>query len=132
MQLPFERQHCEKMTRHHLLFEKPQWEARPKSTAVRQMGTFVVGVVRAPHDYVHAALKPVPVPGIEVLKVMEDIGHSYQLWHDDEQRIEAVINELVGFANFTHSPRQCHEALEVVTSIEAQMAVIGLMRSIKR
>jgi len=96
------------------------------------MGTYVVGVVRAPHDYLHGAMKPVPVPGIEVLKVMEDIGHSYQLWHDDDQRIERVVDELVGFANFTSSPRQCHETLEVVNSIEAQMAIIGLMRSIER
>ena len=131
MQLPYHRKDAFRQTRHHLLFEKPYWEATPRSRDVRQMGSYIVSVVRAPHDYLHGALKPVPVPSIPVLKVMHEVGHAHQLWHDDNERIDQMLTELVGFATFTSSPQQCHEMLEVTTSIEAQMAVIGLLNHLK-
>lgn len=130
MQLPFERQHAFKMTKHHLLFEKPQWEARPKSRAVRLMGSYVVGAVRAPHDYLHDVIKPVSVPSLPVLKLLEDVGRTYQLWANDNERIDQILEELIGFANFTTSPQQCHETIEVATSIEAQMAILGIMKGV--
>lgn len=131
MQLPYKRQNALIETRHHLLFERPQWEARPKSKRVRLLGSYVVGMVRAPHDYLHDAIKPVPVPSLPVLNVMEDIGRSYSGWRDDDQRMDQIVTELMGFAMFTSSPQQCHETIEVATSIEAQMAVVGLMRHVK-
>lgn len=95
------------------------------------MGSYVVGMVRAPHDYLHDAMKPVPVPGLPVLKVMEEVGRAYQLWRDDDERMNQILIDLVGFATFTSSPQQCHETLEVATSIEAQMAIVGLMKHVK-
>lgn len=128
---PFERQQAYRTTRHHLLFEKPEWRAKPKSKTVHELGSFIVAAVRAPHDYVHIAMKPVPVPDMPVLSFMHDLGKEYSGWQNDNNRISAMVSEMSNFAITARSPQQSHEMIQVITSIEAQMCVINLMKGIK-
>ena len=130
MNIPFERPHANSITRHHLLFEKPEWKKRTRSKEVHQLGSFIVDVVRSDHDYLHNIIKPVPVPGLPVLNVMRDIGYAYSENDNDANRVEYMLDDLIDFAKFTTSPQQCHEMLEVATSLDAQMCILGFMKAI--
>ncbi len=127
---PFERQHAKSMTRHHLLFEKPEWKASQKSREVHEMGAYVVGAVRFSHDYLHLVVRPVIVPGVKVLDVMHDLGHEYASWHNDADRTSKILDNIAYFARTTRSPQQANEAIQVATSIEAQMSLLGFMNNI--
>lgn len=131
MKTPFERENAGSMTRHNLLFEKPEWKAFDKSRRVRELGSFVVGAVRSHHDYLHNTIKPVPVPGVVVLDAMYEFGREYVGWQNDRTRIDRILDNMIGFAKATRSPEQCHQMIEVATSIEAQMGVLAFMKNIK-
>jgi len=131
VKLPFDRQNAEAITRHHLLFEKPQWEYYEASRSVSRLGSFVVGAVRSHHDYLHATFKPVPVPGFKVLDILYGIGKAFSGFHNDQERTDQILEEMIGFAKSTPSPEQCHDMLGVAVSIEAQMSLLGLMKGIK-
>ena len=131
MKTPFQRQHAGRETRHHLLFEKPQWIAQPRSKQVRELGAYVVGAKRAPHDYLHSVIQPVPVPTANVLDAMMDIGREYVGWQSDQDRIDRMMDSFTGYAIGTRSPENAHGMLTVMSSIEAQMAVIGLHKGIR-
>jgi len=131
MKLPFDRQNAETITRHHLLFEKPQWESYQRSRDVSQLGSFVVAAVRSHHDYLHATFKPVPVPGYKVLDTLYDMGKAHSSFRNDQERTNQMLEEMVGFARSTPSPEQCHDMLGVAVSIEAQMSLLGLMKGLK-
>jgi hypothetical protein len=124
MRPPFERRDARLATRHHLLHEKPEWHARSKSQQVSLLGSYVVGIIRAPHDYLHTTIKPVPVPGPRVLDTMMDLGKEYSGWSNDQRRIGAIVDEMVHFAETARSPHIADEALTVATSLAGQMAIV--------
>lgn len=131
MQPPFERQQAHRTTRHHLLYEKPEWKAERKSQRVHELGSFIVRAIRAPHDYVHQVVKPVPVPNFAVLDVMYDIGREHIGIQNDADRIAKMLKDMTGFAETVPSPYQAHDMLEVATSINAQMSVLNFMKGIR-
>jgi len=128
---PFERQQADSLTRHHLLFERPEWIAGTESRQVRQLGAFVVGASRSTHDYLHNVIKPLHVPSRPVLSVVHDLGREYSGWSSDSDRISHILEEMVGFARSTPSPQLCHETLDIAVSLDAQMGIINFMKTIK-
>ena len=131
MKPPLKRMHASSETRHHLLFEKPEWTARHKAKRVRELGAYVVGVKRAPHDYLHAAVQPVPVPNNQVLDAMFEIGREYVGWQNDQNRIESMMDCFAGYAKGTKSPHQAHDMLSIMTSLDAQMSIIGMFKDLR-
>lgn len=127
----FERQHAKKETRHHLLFEKPQWTADPAAKRVRELGSYVIGARRDTHDYLHSVIQPVFVPVRPVLDAMMEIGREYVGWQNDATRIESILDTMAGYAIGTHSPQQAHDMTSIMTSINAQMSVIDLHRGMR-
>ena len=130
MKTPLERPNPDKMTRHHLLFEKPEWNSHHQSKTVRELGAYVVGVRRAPHDYLHGIIKPVYVPHIAVLSMMHDLGKQNSGIQNDQTKTDNIVEEMFHFARTTYSPEQAHDALHVATSIEAQMSIIAITKNI--
>lgn len=125
---PFERQQAFRNTRHHMLFEKPQWKARPKAQEVHQHGSYIIGLSRARHDYLHSVIKPVPVPHNAVLDTMMDIGKTYSGWQNDNDRVERMLDDLVGEAKAHPSPEKAHQLWEVSTSLAGQLAVVQFFK----
>lgn len=131
MKTPYQRLHANRETRHHLLFEKPVWTATPMAKQVRELGSYVVGVRRAPHDYLHQTITPPQVPVRPVLDAMFEIGREYAGWQNDQDRIDRMMDTFAGFAQATRSPEQADHMLGIMTSIEAQMAVVGLFKGLR-
>jgi hypothetical protein len=131
MKTPLERQHAGRDTRHHLLFEKPTWKANPKSRQVHEMGSYIIGMKRAPHDYLHSVIQPVPVPTSDVLDCMFEVGREYVGWQNDANRIDRMMDAFTGYAKGTRSPENAHGMLTVMSSLEAQMAIAGLHKGIR-
>lgn len=127
---PFERQQANRMTRHHLFYEKPNWQA-PKAKSVRELGSFVISVPRAPHDYVHFTIPGIKPPQPKVLDVLMEVGREYQGWQNDNDRLDRITDTLAGYAQATRSPHEAHEVLTVMSSIEAQMAIVGLFKGMR-
>lgn len=123
MPTPFERRDADSSTRHHLLFEKPQWHARPFSHRVSTLGAYTVGLARAPHDYLHQVIKPLKVPEKKVCDMSYDIGKEYSKVRDDETRIGQIVEELTFEAETNRSPERAHQFFELAASLSAQMAV---------
>lgn len=131
MRTPLQRMHANRETRHHLLFEKPEWTAQPRPKQVRELGAYVVGVKRAPHDYLHATIQPVPVPTNDVLDAMMDIGREYVGWQNDQDRLDRMNDSFTGYAIGTRSPENAHGMLTIISSIEAQLAIIGTFQAMR-
>lgn len=125
---PLRRQHATRETRHHLLFEKPQWTSRDKPKQVRELGAYVIGIKRAPHDYLHTVVKPVPVPVNPVLDAMFEFGREYNGWQNDNDRLERILDNMTGFAKSVRSPEQADGMWQVATSIQAQLAIANYFR----
>lgn len=53
--------------RHHLLFPRQEWELRPQSKRLREMGGFIVTMLRTDHDEMHREVDIVPVPSHNTL-----------------------------------------------------------------
>lgn len=51
----------ERSDRHHLLFPRQEWELRPQAKRLREMGSFIVTMLRSDHDAMHRAVDIVPV-----------------------------------------------------------------------
>ena len=128
---PHQRPNASKETRHHLLFEKPEWTHWQRPKQVRELGSYIVGVKRAPHDYIHQVVKPVDIPPPGVLDVMMDVGREYIGWQNDQNRIDRMMDTFAGYAIGTRSPQNAEGMLHVMSSIEAQMSIIGLFKGIR-
>lgn len=123
MREPFERQHARRDTRHHLFFNKPEWNAFPSSQRVRELGSFVVGVKRAPHDYLHQHITPPVVPPKPVLDATFEIGREYIGWQNDNDRLELILDGMVGFAKSHRRPEMADGMWHLASSIQAQLAI---------
>lgn len=61
----------ERSDKHHLLFPRQEWELRPQAKRLREMGSFIVTMLRSDHDAMHRAVDIVPVPSHNTLMRLE-------------------------------------------------------------
>lgn len=131
MKAPFSREHARRDTRHHLLFEKPQWNLTDSSKRVRELGSYVIGVKRGAHDYLHQVIKPVEVPTKPVLDFMFEVGREYVGWQNDQDRLDRILDGLTGFAKSHRSPEVADSAWHIAASISGQLAVVSYFRDVQ-
>lgn len=63
-------------TRHHILFEKALWMARPESRRVRTNGGLIVKLGQAEHTALHQTVSNVPPPNIYMARYMANEFYS--------------------------------------------------------
>lgn len=124
MKPPLQRLHAKRDTRHHLLFEKPAWTATESAKRVRELGSYVVSVRRAPHDYLHQVVTPPQVPSKPVLDAMFEMGREYVGWQNDQDRLDRILDGLTGFAKAHHSPEIADGAWHIAASLSGQLAIV--------
>lgn len=129
MRTPFTRHHARSNTRHHLFFEKPDWNANHYSQRVRELGTFVVAVKRAPHDYLHSHIQPPAVPVKAVCDAAFELGREFVGWQNDNDRLDRVLDGMTGFAKAARSPEQADGMWNLCTSISGQLAVVNFFKA---
>lgn len=125
----FKRNHARTETRHHLLFEKPAWTRTDSARQVRELGSYVIGVKRAPHDYLHQTIQPPQVPPKPVLDAMFEIGREYVGWQSDHDRLDRILDGLTGFAKSHRSPEIADGAWHIASNLAGQMAVVEYFKS---
>lgn len=128
MKTPFQRLHARNDTRHHLFFERPEWNSTESSKRVRELGSFVIAVKRAPHDYLHQHIKPPTVPVKPVLDAAFELGREYVGWQNDQDRLDRILDGMTGFAKSTRSPEQADGMWNLCTSISGQLAIVNYFR----
>lgn len=131
MKTPFQRAHRASETRHHLFFEKPEWNATEASKRVRELGSFVIGIRRAPHDYLHRTMDSVAVPVKPVLDAVYELGREYVGHQNDSDRLERILDGMTGYAKSVRSPEQADGMWSLATTISAQLAIAEFWRGAK-
>lgn len=73
--------------RHHLLFPRQEWELRPQSKNLREMGGFIVNMLRTDHEEAHRQVDIVPVPSHNTLMA---ITRHFRPTGDTEKDIDSL------------------------------------------
>lgn len=129
---PSQRPRANSIERHHMFYTRRHWIATPQAQAVRNLPAYSIDMPRAWHDRLHQVIAPPQRPVPKVLEAIYDIGFEYtENKFDDKSRIDRIIDTMAGFAIGTKSPEQSDQMLEVMSSLEAQMGVHGLWKSMR-
>lgn len=64
----------DRLTAHHLLWEKLLWDARPESRCLRRSSSLIVRLEQDSHNALHRAITTVPVPNVYMVR---SIAHSF-------------------------------------------------------
>lgn len=62
--------------KHHLLWTRAEWSAKPLPKRVRQMSAFIIDVSYINHRLIHAMMEPPALPERPVLLEMEQLAVS--------------------------------------------------------
>ena len=131
MRTPSIRPRANAIERHHMLYTKSHWIQTPMAQATRNLPAYSISLPRQWHDRLHMVVTPPQRPTNQVVDALYNIGFEADMALDEKGRMDRMIDSMAGFAISNTSPESADQMLEVMSSLEAQMGVYGLWKSMR-
>lgn len=80
-------------SRHHILFERQLWQARPETRRLRGMGSLMVRLDDEVHSELHKVVTTIPVPNVYVVRYMLDNYVPTGCVMDNVDHLSSVVED---------------------------------------
>lgn len=116
------RQNCEQRSAHHIL-DKVPFHSSDRARKISCMGTYIVGMSRLHHDYLHLVIGKPQIPTNRVLNALGELGREHS-GYLPVPRLQRIASGLLIFANEEPSPQSADDAMVMVGHLTATAGLL--------